>query len=507
MKFTYTALAAILASAASATTSCSAGNLCPEDAPCCSLYGECGTGSYCLGPCDPQYSYNLTSCAPAPICKSGTWNFTSTDDIIKNTKYLGDADAHAFVVNNDILEYDDAVLLTMSNGSTGTVLTSSRAIWYGKVSVTLKTSRTQGVVSSFILMSGVRDEIDYEFIGSYLETAQTNYYWQDVLDYDNSQNITLSDTFANYHTYEVDWTEDTTTWYVDGQAGRTLSKSDTYNSTSGTYAYPQTPAFIQISLWPGGLSTNAEGTIAWAGGEIDWNAADIVDPGYFYVTVKDVTVTCYDVPSNATVSGSNSYVYTSTGGLGSEVSVTNDTTILGSFEAVGFDVNLGSDSDVASASGSVVTEVGSGNNHSGDNTSDIPTASAVTISATGSASASATGTSSESLENASEVSKSTTSKSTKSSSSTKSSTTKSSSKSDSGTNSGSGFASDSSASETGSAGASSATSTASSSGDSGFDQGSTTTTTSAKDSNGASGLAVVGSVLGGAVFVVCALVL
>ncbi|KAF5100948.1 hypothetical protein D0Z00_001079 [Geotrichum galactomycetum] len=380
MKFSSTVLLALASYAVADTVTCSSSQQCPEEKPCCSLYGECGTGSYCLGPCNPKFSYNLTSCAPAPICKSGEHQFTSTDKIISNTKYLGNADEYDFVVNNDIVTYDSSVLLTMANGSTGTVLTSTRAVWYGKVSATLKTSRTQGVVSSFILMSGVRDEIDYEFIGSFLETAQTNYYWQENLDYTQSRNISLSDTFENFHTYEIDWTEESITWSVDGQAGRVLKRDDTWNATTKRYDFPQTPSFLQVSIWPGGLASNAEGTRNWAGGYVNWDAEDLKDPGYFYVTLKDISINCYDAPANTPSDGSNSYVYTDVAGLSSNVKLSGDGTVLGSFSAVGFDMDKGSDNNIAEVSGSVPTGMGSGNNHSADDSSDIPTASVISIS-------------------------------------------------------------------------------------------------------------------------------
>ncbi|KAF5092886.1 hypothetical protein D0Z03_002648 [Geotrichum reessii] len=380
MKFSSAVLLALASYATADVVKCSSSQQCPEDKPCCSLYGECGTGSYCLGPCNPKFSYNLTSCAPAPICKSGDHPFTSTNKIISNTKYLGDADQYDFVVNNDILSFDNSILLTMANGSTGTVLTSTRAIWYGKVSATLKTSRTQGVVSSFILMSGVRDEIDYEFVGSFLETAQTNFYWQEVLDYTHSRNISLSDTFENFHTYEIDWTQDTITWSIDGQVGRVLKREDTYNTTTQRYDFPQTPSFIQVSLWPGGLASNPEGTRNWAGGYVDWNAQDLHDPGYFYVTLKDISINCYDPPSGTKSDGDKSYVYTDAAGLSDNIKLSGQGTVLGSFEAVGFDMNKGSDSELSDVSGSVPTGIGSGNNHSADDSSDIPTASVISIS-------------------------------------------------------------------------------------------------------------------------------
>jgi beta-glucanase (GH16 family) len=70
----------------------------------------------------------------------------------------------------------------MAPNTVGTVLASSRYVWYGSISATMKTSRGAGVVSAFILLSDVKDEIDYEFIGVELETAQTNYYFQGITD-------------------------------------------------------------------------------------------------------------------------------------------------------------------------------------------------------------------------------------------------------------------------------------------------------------------------------------
>jgi beta-glucanase (GH16 family) len=74
------------------------------------------------------------------------------------------------------------LLLTMAEGSVGTVLASTHYVWYGKISATLKTSRGAGVVSAFIMMSDMKDEIDYEWIGVDLETVQTNFYYQGIPD-------------------------------------------------------------------------------------------------------------------------------------------------------------------------------------------------------------------------------------------------------------------------------------------------------------------------------------
>jgi beta-glucanase (GH16 family) len=68
----------------------------------------------------------------------------------------------------------------MAQGTVGTLLASSTYMWYGKTSATLKTSRGKGVVTAFILLSDVKDEIDFEFVGADLSTAQTNYYFQGI---------------------------------------------------------------------------------------------------------------------------------------------------------------------------------------------------------------------------------------------------------------------------------------------------------------------------------------
>lgn len=342
----------------SSTISCGDGVQCPEDAPCCSQYGECGTGLYCLGACDVRHSFNVSACVPLPVCESKTYTFPNTDSIVDQSKYLGDASEYGWTTNGEILAYNGNVLLTMGNQSYGTVISSTKGIWYGNVKATFETSHGQGVVSAFILMSGSKDEIDYEFVGSELETAQTNFYWEGVLNYTNSANISVSDTETNFHTYEVDWTEDRIQWLVDGKVGRTLNKADTYNATTKEYQYPQTPSIIQLSIWPGGSSLNPQGTINWAGGPINWDMPEFKDPGYLYVNLKEIDVTCYSAPSDAIVSGNNSYVFTSdTDLLQSDVAITNDSYVLGSFEACGFDMDKGKDVSTAVLSQAAPTNI------------------------------------------------------------------------------------------------------------------------------------------------------
>jgi beta-glucanase (GH16 family) len=145
---------------------------------------------------------------------------------------------------------------------------------------------------------------------------------------DNEVNITVTDTFQNYHTYEIDWTPDTITWLVDGVVGRTKKRTDTWNASANQWDFPQTPARVQLSLWPAGLASNGPGTVAWAGGLVDWDSADIKNNGYYYASFTSVTVSCFNATS---APGTNDTVVNG-----------KNATVLGSFQATGLDMDFGS---------------------------------------------------------------------------------------------------------------------------------------------------------------------
>lgn len=321
---------------------CSLSQKCPKEAPCCSQYGQCGVGAYCLGGCDPRMSFSLDSCTPAPVCKSKTYPMNSMDGIVDVGKYLGDPNSADWVSQGEPLLYNGNILLTMPPKSVGTVLASTTYMWYGNVRAKLKTSRGAGVVTAFILFSDVKDEIDYEFVGTDLTTAQTNYYFQGIPNYDNSGNITgVSDTFNDFHTYEIQWTPDTITWLLDGKVGRVKKRSETWNATANQWAYPQTPSRVQLSLWPGGADTNAPGTINWAGGPINWNSDDIKSYGYDFATFGEITVECFNAKSPPGTNLHTSYTYTNAAATNDTVIDGDKPTILKSFSGSGLDMNAG----------------------------------------------------------------------------------------------------------------------------------------------------------------------
>ncbi|KAK2834846.1 hypothetical protein FQN49_006854 [Arthroderma sp. PD_2] len=316
---------------AGASQKCSPTQKCPSSTPCCSLYGECGSGAYCLGGCDMKSSFTFDSCVPMPACKSQTYNWDNLDSVSPNTKYLGDASKADWVSSGEPKASDGNLLLTMAPSTVGTLLGHNHYMWYGKATAKLRTSRGQGVVTAFILMSDAKDEIDFEFIGADLSTAQTNFYYQGITDYTHGMNQSLSDTFENYHTYEIDWKPEAITWSIDGEVVRTLERDSTMNTTTNQYDFPQTPARVQLSLWPAGLSTNGKGTIEWAGGLVDWKSEDIQTNGYYYAAFDSVSIECYDPPKDAKVEGSKSYIYTDDSGSEGSVKVTDKSTVLKSF--------------------------------------------------------------------------------------------------------------------------------------------------------------------------------
>lgn len=138
---------------------------------------------------------------------------------------------------------------------------------------------------------------------------------------------------------------------MDGEVQRTLKKSDTWNETANRYQYPQTPARLQMSLWPAGQSSNAQGTIDWAGGEIDWDSEDIKKDGYYAATIGQVDVKCYDPPKDVKKTGDTAYLYTSDKAMVTDVEITGNSTVLASLGATGLDMDSGAKNSSSSSSG------------------------------------------------------------------------------------------------------------------------------------------------------------
>lgn len=126
----------------------------------------------------------------------------------------------------------------------------------------------------------------------------------------NSGNITgVSNTNTEWHEYEIRWTPDKIEWYLDGELGRSQLKSDTWNKTANQWDFPQTPARVQLSIWPGGAASNGKGTIDWAGGPINWDSDTIQKDKYYYASVGEVSIECYKTSSAPGTNSGKSYTY------------------------------------------------------------------------------------------------------------------------------------------------------------------------------------------------------
>ncbi|KAH9061138.1 glycoside hydrolase family 16 protein [Lactarius vividus] len=296
---------------------CISTSLCPALAPCCSPFGFCGDGTFCLGGCNPLASHSLNSCVPNPICRSANYTFTDQTRIYPNASVFdGNPTAYDWVLNQgDISNTNSSggelvLMLTRNNG--GTRISSTRYVHYGKITAMMKTGRWNGVVTAFITMSNIKDEIDWEFPGANTTTGQTNFYWQGNIPAETQGVVEngISDTYSNYHSFSIDWQPNNLTFLLDNRVVRTVNKADTIDA-SGVAHYPTTPSSIQISLWPAGVNMSSPGTIDWAGGMINWQDPDyqttgeIVDSlvinsvltihlGHFYALLKSVDVQCAD---------------------------------------------------------------------------------------------------------------------------------------------------------------------------------------------------------------------
>lgn len=150
----------------------------------------------------------------------------------------------------------------------------------------MRASPGTGIVSSIVLESDDLDEVDWEWIGGEDNQVQTNYFGKgNTTAYDRGTVVNLdAATQSTFRNWTLVWTEASTEWYLDGSLVRTLTYADALNGKN----YPQTPMRIKVGSWAGGDSSNAEGTIEWAGGETDYS------DGPFTMYVESIEIENYN---------------------------------------------------------------------------------------------------------------------------------------------------------------------------------------------------------------------
>ncbi|OJJ60704.1 hypothetical protein ASPSYDRAFT_87282 [Aspergillus sydowii CBS 593.65] len=230
----------------------------------------------CFGPaiaqtwthCNPTKE----ECDPNPALGTNhTWAFNSTlDEKIWN------------VTNGEIIYTDEGAEFTIDKKLESPTVQSTFYIFFGIVEMHVKMAAGAGIVSSVVLQSDDLDEIDWEWVGYNTSEIQTNYYSKGVTDYENGEFFKVDNADTEFHNYTTYWTQDKIEWWVDSELLRTLTYDEAKNGTESTF--PQTPSNVRIGIWPAGDPDNAQGTIEWAGGEVDYDA------GPYTMVVKDVRV-------------------------------------------------------------------------------------------------------------------------------------------------------------------------------------------------------------------------
>lgn len=208
--------------------------------------------------CDPLLRDDCRIC-PA---LSMAYNFDFTQ--------LSNASTWDLTAGKALYEQDGAEL-TVSKQKESPTLTSQFFMMFGVIEVHMKASRGQGIVSSIVVQSDDRDEIDWELIGGNETHVQTNYFGKgNETTYDRAVWHPINKPMDEYHNYTVHWTLEKIDFFIDTELVRTLA----YGDANGGHNFPQTPMFVRIGIWAGGdVDNNGKYVVEWAGGETDFSQA------------------------------------------------------------------------------------------------------------------------------------------------------------------------------------------------------------------------------------------
>ncbi|KAJ1556380.1 hypothetical protein HK405_012831 [Cladochytrium tenue] len=181
----------------------------------------------------------------------------------------------------------------------GVRFSSTRYLLYGLVCIDIKATPASagGMVSPFVTMSDLGDEIDWEILPAVTDGPITTnlFYKQRSLPpeygmHDASFQLPSGGVDTEFHTYCIDWTSQRIEWSVDGTVVRTYKKNDSYEGDPiNAYYYPDTPSIVQIGAWDGGDSPN-KGTSDWAGGPVNWPS----DVDFLETNYGPLSIQCYD---------------------------------------------------------------------------------------------------------------------------------------------------------------------------------------------------------------------
>ena len=149
----------------------------------------------------------------------------------------------------------------------------------------MKAATGQGVISSIVLESDDLDEVDWEFTGTNTTHGETNYYGKGNVTAAATRALwyPVSNPQGGFHNYTTRWTNESIQWFIDGAPVRELK----YEDANGGQSFPQTPMNVRLGVWAAGDKANNNWTIAWAGGETDY------EKGPYTMYVKSARITDY----------------------------------------------------------------------------------------------------------------------------------------------------------------------------------------------------------------------
>ncbi|EAW09511.1 glycoside hydrolase family 16 protein [Aspergillus clavatus NRRL 1] len=215
----------------------------------CSVYAQTWTD------CDPL----VKTCPPnQALGTNTTFLFNKTlDDTVWN------------VTNGAVSFTSEGTEFTIKAEHESPTMQSNFFIFFGIVESHIKVAKGKGIISSVVLQSDDRDEIDWEWVGYNTSEVQSNYFGKGndtTFDRGGTHSVPNADT--EFHNYTTHWTAEKLEWWIDGKLIRTLM----YNDALGGKNFPQTPCNIRYGIWPAGIKSNKAGVIEWAGGLVDYTA-------------------------------------------------------------------------------------------------------------------------------------------------------------------------------------------------------------------------------------------
>lgn len=191
-------------------------------------------------------STNLFPACPDDPALAGTYSYS----------YGGAAPDFKTTAGTDVILYEDSsCIFRVEKKLDAPTIASNFYIMFGHLEVVMKAANGGGIVSSVILQSDDLDEVDWEWVGSKMGEAQSNYFGKGNTDsYDRGAVHAIDAT--QFHNYALDWTPEKLDWIIDGVVVRSLRPAD----VTGDF-YPQTPMQIRLGSWAAGDADNEPGTV------------------------------------------------------------------------------------------------------------------------------------------------------------------------------------------------------------------------------------------------------